>query len=122
MQNGTSAALDSGKLDSAIDALHPTTALLSLIQITGNRTLLDRYWSALDGRQEGALESMRDVADHEDAKTVDSAIAAEIRDALRAAVKAGRPPVMTQVDKPLFRRMSRLLLGSDLPEMSVDVA
>jgi len=122
MQNGTSAALDSGKLDSAIDALHPTTALLSLIQITGNRTLLDRYWSALDGRQEGALESMRDVADHEDAKTVDPAIAAEIRDALRAAVKAGRPPVMTKVDKPLFRRMSRLLLGSDLPEMSVDVA
>lgn len=110
------------KLDAAISSLHPTIALLSLIQITGNRTLLNRYWDALDGRQEDALESMRDVNAHGETKIVDAAIAAEIRTALRKALASGRAPVLNKLDLPLFRRMSRLLLGADLPEMSVDVA
>ncbi|MCP1471475.1 cation diffusion facilitator CzcD-associated flavoprotein CzcO [Sphingobium sp. OAS761] len=117
-----SLGIDDRTLDAAIDALPPITALLSLVQLTGNRLLLDRYWDALDGRQEEAVESMRDIAAHEQRPTVDPAVALEIREALRKAVKSGRPPVMTKVDMPLFRRMSRLLLGEDLPEMSVDVA
>jgi len=110
------------ELDAAIDALDPVLALMALIQITGHRTLLHRYWAALDGKQEAVVEAFRDIDAHDAHEPVDPAIAAEIRNALRAAVRSGKPPVMPQVDMPMFRKMSRLLLGKDLPEMSIDVA
>jgi hypothetical protein len=47
------------KIDAAIDALNPTMALMALIQITGDRTLLNHYWNAIDGRQEELIESAR---------------------------------------------------------------
>ncbi|MFC4592913.1 NAD(P)/FAD-dependent oxidoreductase [Sphingobium tyrosinilyticum] len=110
------------KIDAAIDALNPTMALMALIQITGDRTLLNHYWNAIDGRQEELIETFVDIHAHEERPTIDPAVATEIRDRLRAAVKAEKPAVMPQIDMPMFRRMSRLLLGNDLPEMSVDVA
>jgi len=110
------------RLDKAIDALDPVMALMALIQISGDRTLLHRYWDALDGRQESVAEAFRDINAHEEKKPVDPAIAKEIREALRAAVKSGRPAVMPNIDMPMFRKMARLLLGRDLPEMSIDVA
>lgn len=109
-------------LETAISSLDPIMALLSLIQLTGDRTLLNRYWSALDGKQQTVMEAFRDINAHEDKQPVDPAIADEIRAALLAAVKAGRPPVMPNLDLPVFRKMSRLLLGQDLPEMSLEVA
>jgi len=114
--------IDPAKLDAAIDALDPILALMALVQITGDRTLLHRYWNDLDGRQESVVEAFRDTDAHEMRSKVDPAIATEIRDRLRAAVQAGKPGVMPQIDMPMFRKMSRLLLGHDLPEMSVDVA
>ena len=39
-------------LDTAIAALDPVVALLSLVQITGDRTLLSQYGPALDGTQD----------------------------------------------------------------------
>ena len=110
------------RIDAAIDALDPTMALMALIQMTGNRTLLDHYWDAIDGRQEELIETFVDINAHEERPTIDPAVAAEIRDRLRVAVKSGKPPVMPQLDRPMFKRMSRLLLGQDLPDMSVDVA
>ena len=113
---------NNSRIDAAIDALDPTMALMALIQITGDRTLLHHYWDAIDGRQEELIETFVDIHAHEKRPTIDPAIAAEIRDRLRLAVKSGKPPVMPQLDRPMFKRMSRLLLGQDLPEMSVDVA
>ena len=110
------------RIDAAIDALDPTMALMALIQMTGNRTLLNHYWDAIDGRQEELFETFVDIIAHEERPTIDPAVAAEIRDRLRVAVKSGKPPVMPQLDRPMFKRMSRLLLGQDLPDMSVDVA
>ena len=110
------------RIDAAIDALDPTMALMALIQMTGNRTLLNHYWDAIDGRQEELIETFVDINAHEERPTIDPAVAAEIRDRLRVAVKSGKPPVMPQLDRPMFKRMSRLLLGQDLPDMSVDVA
>ncbi|WP_449469104.1 flavin-containing monooxygenase [Sphingobium chungangianum] len=110
------------RVDAAIDALDPTMALMALIQMTGNRTLLNHYWDAIDGRQEDLIETFVDIHAHEERPAIDPAVVAEIRDRLRVAVKAGKPPVMPQLDRPMFKRMSRLLLGQDLPEMSVDVA
>ena len=110
------------RVDAAIDALDPTMALMALIQMTGNRTLLNHYWDAIDGRQEELVETFVDIHAHEERPAIDPAVVAEIRDRLRVAVKAGKPAVMPQLDRPMFKRMSRLLLGQDLPEMSVDVA
>jgi cation diffusion facilitator CzcD-associated flavoprotein CzcO len=113
---------DESRLERTIASLDPIMALLSLIQLTGDRTLLHRYWDALDGKQETVMEAFRDINAHEEHEPVDPAIAAEIRSRLLAAVKSGRAPVMPQLDLPTFRKMSRLLLGKDLPEMSVEVA
>jgi len=113
---------DDSRIDAAIDALDPTMALMALIQITGDRTLLHRYWDSIDGRQEELVETFVDIHAHEERPRIDPAVAKEIRERLRAAVKAEKPAVMPQLDKPMFRKMSRLLLGQDLPEMSVDVA
>lgn len=112
----------SQQLDRAINALDPIMALMALIQLTGDRTLLHRYWSALDGKQETVVEAFRDIDAHERREPIDPQVAAEIRNALKAAVTAGKPAVMPHIDMPMFRKMSRLLLGRDLPEMSVDVA
>jgi 4-hydroxyacetophenone monooxygenase len=124
MQQGSSAAGAAGDGDYAavIEALDPVLALMALIQLTGDRTLLHRYWDALDGKQEGVVEAFRDIDAHEEQERVDPVVAAEIRGKLLAAVRAGKPAVMPQIDMPMFRKMSRLLLGKDLPEMSVDVA
>jgi len=110
------------QLERAIDALDPVMALMALIQITGNCTLLHRYWSDLDGKQETLVEAFRDIEGHEERSPVDSKVAEEIRSALKAALASGKPPVMPHIDMPMFRKMSRLLLGRDLPEMSVEVA
>jgi cation diffusion facilitator CzcD-associated flavoprotein CzcO len=110
------------RIDAAIDALDPTMALMALIQITGDRTLLNHYWDAIDGRQEELIETFVDIHAHEERPRIDPAVAAEIRDRLRLAVRSEKPAVMPQIDRPMFKRMSRLLLGQDLPEMSVDVA
>lgn len=113
---------DETTLADVVGALDPIMALLSLVQLTGDRTLLHRYWDALDGKQESVVEAFRDIDAHEAREPVDPAIAAEIRGKLIAAVASGRAPVMPQIDLPTFRRMSRLLLGKDLPEMSMEVA
>jgi cation diffusion facilitator CzcD-associated flavoprotein CzcO len=110
------------QLDEAVAALDPVMALLSLVQITGDRTLLHRYWSDLDGKQESVVEAFRDIDAHADHDAVHPQIAQDIRSHLLKAVRSGRAPVMPQIDLPTFRMMSRLLLGKDLPEMSVEVA
>ena len=114
--------VNAARIDPAIDALAPELALMALIQITGDRTLLDRYWDAIDGRQTELVETFVDIHPREARPTVDPAVAQDIRDRLRTAVKSGRPAILAHIDRPLFKRMSRLVLGTNLPEMSVDVA
>lgn len=113
---------DKATLAEVVNTLDPIMALLSLVQLTGDRTLLHRYWDALDGKQESVVEAFRDIDAHANREPVDPAIAAEIRSKLIDAISSGRAPVMPQIDLPTFRKMSRLLLGKDLPEMSVEVA
>ncbi len=109
-------------LDAAIAALDPVVALLALIQITGDRTLLQKFGPALEGTQHKVKEAF--VAF--DTQSEPSAASLEVQQAVRAqllaAVKSGRPAVLPNLDKPLFRQMMRLALGAELPEMSVDPA
>jgi 4-hydroxyacetophenone monooxygenase len=109
-------------LDAAIAALDPVVALLSLVQITGDRTLLHRYGPGLDGTQNrtrSAFVAIEGELAHDEA---DEVAANEIRARLLHEMRRGRHPVLPQVDKALFREMARLALGLQLPEMSMDPA
>jgi len=120
--NAPSFEFRSADLEAAVAALDPVVALLALIQISGDRTLLHRYGPALEGTQHQVKEAF--VAF--DISNAPNAASQEVADAVRAkllaAVKAGKPAVLPNLDKPLFRKMMRLALGIELPEMSVDPA
>ena len=109
-------------LDEAIDALDPVVALLALIQITGDRTLLHNYGTALEGTQHKVKEAFVAFDAEEEPSSVALEVAQQVRDLLRAAVKSGKPAVLPHLDKPLFREMAKLALGLELPEMSIDPA
>jgi len=120
--NAPSPGSRSVELEAAVAALDPVVALLALIQITGDRTLLHKFGPALEGTQHKVKEAF--VAF--DAPSEPSAASLEVQQSVRgqllAAVKSGKPAVLPNLDKPLFRQMMRLALGVELPEMSVDPA
>lgn len=64
-------------LEAAVAALDPTMTLMAVIQMTGDRTLLDRYWNDLDGAQETIFEAFVDINAHAERKQVDAAKAGE---------------------------------------------
>jgi len=109
-------------LESAIAALDPVVALLSLIQITGDRTLLHKYGTALEGTQHQVKEAFVAFDKPREPSAASVEVANEVRGLLLKAVKSGKPVVLPHLDMPLFRDMARLALGLELPEMSIDVA
>ena len=113
---------DADMLDRAIDALDPVVALLSLVQITGDRALLREYGPALDGTQTRLREAFVAFDDGPESKAAADDVTAEVRDRLRQAVQSGQPAMMPAIDLPLFREMARLALGTEIPEMSVEPA
>ena len=110
-------------LESAIAALDPIVALLSLIHITGDRMLLHHYGPLLEGTQAQRIEAFSNFGERGELKPVDPAVIAEVRALLLEAMKDGRPePLMREPDPALFREMLRLALGTELPEASIEVA
>lgn len=109
-------------LESAIAALDPVVALLSLIQITGDRTLLHKYGTALEGTQHQVKEAFVAFDKPREPSPASLEVANEVRKLLLSAVKSGKPLVLPHLDKPLFREMARLALGLEIPEMSIDPA
>ncbi len=109
-------------MDVAVAALDPIVALLSLVQLTGDRTLLHKYGPRLEGTQDTTREAFVAVDGklaHDDA---DQSVAHEIRELLLTVLRRDRPPVLTRLDMPLFREMARLATGVELPEMSIEPA
>lgn len=113
---------DGHMLETAIAALDPIVALLALIQITGDRTLLDKYGPALEGTQNKTREAFVAITGEVPHDKADERIANEVRGCLLKEVKRGRTPILPDLDPPLFREMARLALGLQLPEMSMDPA
>ena len=109
-------------LETAIAALDPVVALLSLVQITGDRTLLHKYGAALEGTQHQVKEAFVAFDTAPEPSVASLQVATEVRNLLRDAVKAAKPAVLPHLDQPLFRQMARLALGLDLPEMSIKPA
>jgi cation diffusion facilitator CzcD-associated flavoprotein CzcO len=118
--NTPNAEFSPAKLEAAIAALDPVVALLALIQITGDRTLLHKYGPALEGSQHQVKEAFVAFDTPSEPSAASLEVAEAVRGLLLAAVKSGKPAVLPNLDKPLFRQMMRLALGIELPEMSVD--
>jgi len=109
----------------SIDALHPTIALMSLIHLTGDRALLDRYWDELDGRPVGYATPYHDSEGRPigpSAQAIAAAkppvrpeIAEEIKAQLLRACQRLSEPLLEAPDEALFGRMLRLVAGFDVP-------
>ena len=100
-------------LERAISELDPVVALLSLIQITGDATLLHKFGEALEGTQHQIKEAFVGFNPAPEPSEASIEVANEVRGLLLKAVQAGKPAVLPQLDKPLFRAMSRLALGHE---------
>lgn len=101
----------------AIAVLDPVVALLSLVQITGDRTLLAKYGPAI----EGAREMLVPATPGQEPPAVDEAAVAKVRELLLAAMRRGQRPVIQAPDRALFHEMARLATGMDVPEPSIPV-
>ncbi|WP_420381795.1 NAD(P)/FAD-dependent oxidoreductase [Novosphingobium sp.] len=110
---------DVAMLDQAIAELDPVVALLSLVQITGDRTLLHKFGPALEGTQHKLREAFVSFGDQDGPGAASADIAADVRNRLKLALLAAKSPVLPNLDMPLFRVMSHLALGMDIPEMSL---
>lgn len=113
--------VDAATLRASVAHFHPVTALLSLVHLTGDRTLLDRYGSALDGSQPRTTSyKVLQDPDRPPPSVPDPDVVAELRERLVARVLDGAPPVLGSPDPELFAAMARLCLGfpvspKDLP-------
>ena len=115
-------SLEQTSLEQVISALEPMIALMSLVQITGDRGLLRKYGPKLEGTQHQMREAFVAVDGEIDHDEADTSIVAEIREQLLQRVKSGQAPVMPHIDLGLFRDMARLTLGFDMPERSLEPA
>lgn len=106
-------------LESAIAALDPVVALLSLVQLNGDRGLLHTYGPALEGTQNRTREAFVAVDGPVAHDEADTTIANDIRRQLLNELRRARKPVLPDPDPALFRQMARLALGMDLPELSL---
>jgi len=109
-------------LETAVAALDPIIALLVLVQITGDRTLLHRYGPAFEGTQDKTREAFVAIDGVKPQAEADEKLAKEVRQRLLLALRNKRAAVLPHLDMPLFRQMARLALGLELPEMSIEPA
>ncbi len=101
------------RLRAAIDALDPVVALLSLVHLTGDRTLLSTLGKAFDGVPRKGGSSFSAKAEQKP-KELDPAVAAEIRQRLLAEMETDPTPVITQPDRALFNQMAQFCVGREI--------
>jgi cation diffusion facilitator CzcD-associated flavoprotein CzcO len=109
-------------LEQAIAGLEPVIALLSLVHLTGDRSLLHKYGPKLDGTQQQLREAFVAVDGEIGHREADPAVVAEISEQLLLRMRRDPKPVLTRVDPALFREMARLALAFDMPEHSLEPA
>jgi 4-hydroxyacetophenone monooxygenase len=109
-------------LEETVAALDPVVALLSLVQLTGDRSLLHRYGPRLEGTQTQMREAFVAVDGEIAHSQAESTIAADIRQRLLKRLQSNANPALPQLDPALFREMARLALGIDIPERSLEPA
>jgi cation diffusion facilitator CzcD-associated flavoprotein CzcO len=103
------------RLRSAIDALDPVIALLALVHLTGDRTLLASHGPALEGVPRAGGSSFSAKVEQGN-KEPDPTVVADIRARLLAAMESDSDPVLTSLDRALFKQMAEFCLDRDLTE------
>ena len=110
----------SRRLRAAVEALDPVVALLALVHLTGDRTLLAKFGPAFDAapRAGGSSFSGKTV---QVPKEPDAQAVAEIRSRLVDAMESDPEPVITAPDAALFKQMAEFCLDRELTEDSLGV-
>jgi cation diffusion facilitator CzcD-associated flavoprotein CzcO len=108
------------QLRAAVAALDPVVALLCLVHLTGDRSLLTRFGPAFDGAQRGPQSTFAGPV--ATMKAVDPVVVAEIRDLLVRAMSANPEPVLTRPGRALFRQMAEFCVGFPLDQTACDMA
>ncbi|WP_164857376.1 flavin-containing monooxygenase [Sphingomonas crocodyli] len=101
-------------LHSAVAALDPIVALLALVHLTGDRTLLRTLGGEFDGVPRGGAQSSFNPRDTGKPKELDPAVDADIRARLIAAMESNPNPIITQPDRALFQQMADFCIGMPL--------
>ena len=95
----------SAQMRASVNALDPVVALLALVHLTGDRTLLATHGPAFDGvpRSGGSSFSAKAA---QAPKEPDAAIVADIRARLIAVMESEPTAVITTPDRALFKQMA----------------
>ncbi len=103
----------SQRLRDAVHALDPVVALLALVHLTGDRSLLTSLGKAFDGvpRKGGSSFSARA---EQAPKELDPAVIAQIRQRLIAEMEADPTPAITNPDRALFNQMAQFCVGREV--------
>ncbi len=109
-------------LRQAIAELDPIVALMSLVHMTGDRSLLHRYGPVFEGKQRKIRAEFVPVPGEEASDAPDEAAVAEIRAALLAAIEAEPEPLLRTPDSALFAEMVQLCLGFTPAKESLELA
>jgi len=105
----------SARLHAAVNALDPVVALLALVHLTGDRTLLASHGPAFDGvpRRGGSSFSAKAA---QAPKEPDAQVVADIRARLIAAMESNPAAVIHAPDRALFRQMAEFCIGAPLSD------
>ncbi|CAD7337216.1 MULTISPECIES: NAD(P)/FAD-dependent oxidoreductase [unclassified Sphingobium] len=111
-------------LEASVANLDPVISLLALVQISGDRSLLEEHGPALRLRPGDKNQTMFTGERRAEAGGDDSyeKAAAQVRSLLVAEMKAGAKPLLPSLDIPLFSKMAELAAGRPLPDVSVGPA
>jgi 4-hydroxyacetophenone monooxygenase len=103
------------RLRAAVDALDPVVALLALVHLTGERTLLASHGPAFDGVPRKGGSSFSAKAEQAP-KEPDPGIVADIRARLVAEMESNPRAVLASPDPALFKQMAEFCLDRPLSE------
>lgn len=103
----------SQRLHDAVHALDPVVALLALVHLTGDRSLLTSLGKAFDGVPRKGGSSFSAKAE-QTPKELDPAVVTEIRQRLIAEMESDPTPVITNPDRALFNQMAQFCVGQEV--------
>ena len=110
--NGMDASY-SDRLRAAVNALDPVVALLALVHLTGDRSLLSSLGKTFEGVPRKGGSSFSAKAEQAP-KEADPAVVADFRQRLISEMESDPRPVLTHLDRPLFNRMAEFCLGREV--------
>ena len=109
-------------LEEAITELDPLVALMSLVHLTGDRSLLDLYGPALEGTQKVVRAEFVPSAKGREVRVADEGVVSEIQARLLEMLQTNATPLLRTPDSALFQKMTRLCLGFTPAQASLELA